>query len=148
MNWKEKLQKLGITPLNTVDFAPLNMAEIERIETHLGVKLPDDFRLFLSTYGEADFEEFIYFPTNGGPVYPGNFYGENLLKTIQENEERLPSLVIAFNNDGGDNLFCISVRKHDFGHIYFQNHSFLGSLTFISGNFTNFIFGLTIDETP
>lgn len=123
MNWLEKIEVLGITPIEGEAFAPLEEPELLNLEQKLEAKLPREYRHFLKTYGASDFEEFAQIPTSGGGIYPGFFYGKNLLKAIGEYKDRLPDLIIPINNDGGDNLICISLRTKDFGFIYFQNHS-------------------------
>lgn len=74
-------------------------------------------------------------------------------------EESLPKLMVPINEDGGGNLICLSLRKEDFGAIYFKHHSIgwdntltdidaakLATCFRLSDSFTRFICGLVSDE--
>ena len=156
MNLTEKLEKLGINPCGEKEFSPLSEREIKRIEIELKTVLPEDYRQFLATYGESDFEEYAGYSTDNGGIYPGTFFGKNIEKAISEYRERLPALIIPINEDAANNLICLSLRKDDFGAIYFQNHSIgwdeyddienskLESCFRFADSFSSFIYGLEI----
>lgn len=122
VKWIERLEHLGITPAQN-DFAPLSEIDLRKIESYFGAKLPEDYRLFLLHYGASYLEESVVFPTPKGGIYLGDFLGNNILQlTIDDYEDKLPKLLVPINEDGGDNLICISLRAVDFGGIYFQYH--------------------------
>jgi len=85
MAWKSRLHELGISPLGGETFSPLSETDLEMIEERVGRKLPDEFREFLSQFGECDFEEYAVFPTGGGGSLRGRFSGRPFflrLKTL------------------------------------------------------------------
>ncbi|BAY85056.1 hypothetical protein NIES267_45540 [Calothrix parasitica NIES-267] len=123
MDLTEKLEKLGINSCREEKFSPLSEKEIKRIEIKLGTVFPEDYRQFLATYGESDFEEYAECSTDNGGISPGTFFGKNIEHAISEHKERLPVLMIPINEDAANNLICLSLRKDDFGAIYFQSHS-------------------------
>lgn len=123
MNWRDKLQALGVTPLEGDQFSPLSEDDLEQLENTIGNAFPDDYRAFLRQFGACDFEEFAVIPTEGGSVAPGSFFGNDLTDAINNFGERLPSLVVPINDDGASNLICISLRPDSFGAIFFQSHS-------------------------
>lgn len=65
-------------------------------------------------------------------------------------------MIIPINEDAANNLICLSLRKDDFGAIYFQNHSIgwdesgdienskLKSCFRFADSFSSFIYGLEI----
>lgn len=158
MPWKSRLDELGITPLGGDTFSPLSEADLEMIEERVGQKLPDDFREFLSQFGECDLEEYAVFPTDGGGVAPGTFFGKTILSAIDDFAERLPVSVIPINDDGAGNLICISLQSDSYGKVYFQSHSVaydqtdddvdaakFATLVELSDSFSEFISALSVD---
>ncbi|EAQ78902.1 SMI1/KNR4 family protein [Blastopirellula marina] len=123
MNWVDKLQELGVTPLEGDQFSPLSEDELERLENSVGVAFPDDYRTFLRQFGACDLEEYAVILTEDGSIAPGSFFGDDLAGALNDFSERLPRLVIPINDDGAGNLICISLRPDCFGAICFQSHS-------------------------
>lgn len=158
MNWIEKLRELKLTPENGVQFLPMNEAEISQLENTIGNRFPEPYRFFLSVYGASDFEEYGIFPTDGGGVAPGRFFGRDLPRAINDFQERLPRLVIPINDDGAGNLICVSLREDSYGSIYYQSHSVgwnesngdadgakLATLVHLASDFTSFIMELEVE---
>jgi len=123
MTWIDKLHELGVTPLEGIAFSPISDGELKQFEATIGNALPDDYRDFLGRFGDCDLEEYGVFPTEGGGVAPGTFFGRHLPNAISDFGERLPRLVVPINDDGAGNLICISMRPDSYGAIYFQSHS-------------------------
>jgi hypothetical protein len=160
MNWISKLEELGLVTLEGDRFAPLSEMEVQKLESIFGGKFPEDYRLFLLSYGASDFEESAVFRHQDGGVYLGTFFGQDLKKAMADfYGDRLPKLIIPINDDGASNLICISLRPEDFGAIYFQHHS-IGwegedpsdedaarstTLFRLADSFTSFICDLEID---
>ena len=69
MNLNEKLEKLGISSWRGKEFNPLGETEIKRIEKELRSNFPEDYRQFLTTYGESDFEEYVEYSNGNGAIY-------------------------------------------------------------------------------
>lgn len=155
MKLTDKLIDLGITPANGDQFEPLSETAVDQFERHLGKSLPDDYRFFLLTYGESDFEVYAVFQTSGGGVAPGTFFGQNVEDVCVAYDERLPKGVVPINDDGMGNLTCISVREDTYGIVYYQSHTVgtgsgesdidmakFGTLVKLAPDFTSFIQGL------
>jgi len=158
MRWQEKLLELKLTPLNGVSFEPLTEPDLRRIELHLSATLPCDYRLFLSLFGSADFDEYCLFPTLGGGVAPGRFFGHDLEDAIVDWADRLSRQVIPINDDGASNVICLSLRDQSYGDLFFQHHSVgadqsqadrdrgkFETMTILAFDFASFICGLEIE---
>lgn len=91
--------------------SPLTETEIKNIELELATVLPKDYRRFLARYGESDFEECACYSTDGGGLFPGTFFGQNIEQAILEYSERLPELMIPINEDVANNLIGQSLLK-------------------------------------
>lgn len=108
MPWKSRLHELGIAPLSGDTFSPLSEADLAKIEKRVGRKLPDDYREFLSQFGDCDLDEYAVFPTDGGGVAPGTFFGNAIPSAMDDFAERLPMKVIPINDDGAGNLLSLT----------------------------------------
>ena len=123
MIWIDQLRAMGVTPVIGNEFLPIANDDLERLERTIGHMFPSEYREFLLQFGACDLEEYAVFPTEGGGIAPGAFFGRDLPSAIGDFEERLPRLVVPINDDGAGNLICLSLRPDSFGAIYFQSHS-------------------------
>lgn len=109
----------------------ISMDIIEKYEQKWGVKLPEEYRKFLSTY-------------NGGYPFPDAFAiadiedestvdrflqlgagpHSNLEKYMTTYTGRLPNDLFPIAHDPGGNLICIGIDGDCFGKIYFWDHEF------------------------
>ena len=126
---------------------PLEMKVIESIETKIGKKLPDDYKIFLLEYGNSIFSENIFFkPKKFSSEYIHDellslpnysfhgsglscFYGissdsfENSLGEILERyQDRMPNKFLPIADDGLGNQICISLNDEAYGYIYWWDH--------------------------
>lgn len=153
-----KLQELGLTPLDSDEFSPLSENDVEQIEELVGGRLPDDYRWFLLNYGASDFDQYAVFPTAGGGIAPGTFFGQDITAVLTECSDRMPQQVVPINDDGAGNLLCISLRPDSFGAILYQSHSVgwsdasdedmakLSTLVPVAADFVSFIDGLEAED--
>lgn len=124
-------------------FYPLSDQEIELIEGEAGGTLPDDYKSFLSTYGECIFLNFITFkPVKQEPEYVhdeslgipnGSFSGSSvtliygkrtnkktltIIETIERYHDRMPEGFLPFADDGLGNQLCICVGSENHQKVY------------------------------
>jgi len=162
MGQEERLHELGITPVGSASFEPLDATELSAIESALGARLPPDYRWFLSTFGESDLEAMPEFPLpGGGGVLPGIFFGRRIVDEARTFEERLPHRVVPINDDGGGNLVCLSLRPDSYGAVYFHHHGVgpdeeaadpdqarMDTLVRLAPGFAEFVAELRTEATP
>ena len=159
MTWRNRLVELEITPSNLSGFEPLSPKGVKAVESAVRAKLPESYRDFLLEFGESDFEVYAVFPTQGGGVAPGTFFGRNLTAALEQFSERMPDRVLPINDDGAQNLICISLRPENYGTVLFQSHAAgwddstgdinaaeLGSFAELCSSFEDFVLGLIPDD--
>jgi hypothetical protein len=134
-------------------FGKLDSQELKAFEEQHGVTLPGDYKSFLKKHNGGSPEPAIE-PVIGTPVQwlYGLHRGENwaslywLVETVLHNH--LPDNLLPIAHDPGGNLFILSLREVDHGHIYFWDHEsetetdplkFYRKLKFVAESFTIFI---------
>lgn len=148
-----------MTPVGGGSFVPLNEEEISKVEEWLGSSLPSEYRVFLATFGECDFDGWASFSTDQLSVSVGWFIGEGLLKVIEGSLDWLPAQMVPIAEDGGGNTICLSLAGSDYGRVYFRYHgdgwSSAGGdidtakrsvLVPLAKSFEAFVLGLTLEE--
>jgi SMI1 / KNR4 family (SUKH-1) len=145
--------------MNFLETSPqLSRADISEIEKDLSIVFPNDFVSHYLKYNGGYPEGDNYSWKTGGTTTVNTFcslkyegFGnlENTYKNLALLENYFPLGIIAFAVDDGGNFFCISVRKKDFGKVYYLNndHYEVGAeesaLTFLENTFTDFLDGLS-----
>jgi hypothetical protein len=121
-----------ITDPNNGGTASLEL--LAAFEKAIGARLPEEFQAFvLSTNGGTPSPD-TYVVNDGEEEWESNvfFYGlqtgSQSLYSLPTNYEeyvgRIPSGLIPIGNDYGGNLICISIRKEDYGQIFFSHHDY------------------------
>jgi len=106
-------------------------SDVQKLEDRIGVKLPEDLtshylkvnggipikQLFESEEGEF----FIHgiMPLRGGDCHPSDISLEGTYQDLVMTRKVLRKSLLPFASDEGGNMFCCSLRKRDFGHVYF-----------------------------
>ena len=160
MDWQERLRNFGLLPVGSASFEPLDDGDVSRIESAFGATLPEAYRAFLTTYGESVINADLIFPTAGGGILPGVFFGRRIVEEARSMDERLPPRVVPINDDGGGNLICISLRDDTYGAVMFQNHNvgpdpdhpdadqaLMDTFYVMAPSFREFVLGLERDES-
>ncbi len=106
----------------------LSQSDVQNLEKKLGVTLPDDYRNFLLTYnggsprpegidiqGYGDSDVQVFFGI--GRAIESSCIGWNL-ETLGD---RLPEGLVPVASDSGGNVFCISLRKQDYGFVLYAD---------------------------
>ena len=165
----ERLCDLGIESL--VCPAGSSESEIALFEALLETSLPLEYRQFLGRYGASDFNQNVCYvlPSESGPRGQaldrapfGEFYGFrhsllDIVKASRRYRGRLrPGLVPIARTPCGD-LFCIAVRGHNVGTVYYWDHEReglgndpvqSGSLREVASTFSGFLGLLYIEPEP
>lgn len=159
MSIRNQLGILGLTPVEGGSFAPLTEQEISEVEALLDARLPSEYRVFLETFGESDFDGWVSFSTDEVSVSVGLFFGRDLPEVVKDSSDWLPSKMIPIAEDGGGNFICLSLAPADFGEVYFRYHgeplqptkggaeiAKRLALAYLASSFEAFILGLRLDE--
>jgi hypothetical protein len=110
--------------------------DLEAIETELGVRLPDSYRYFLTTYGASGAREIVtYNPverlppeiSESGKGYVSIFYGGtcpvgdaySLQRRMQYFSGRIPANMIPIADDGGVSQILLGFSGKEAGKVYF-----------------------------
>lgn len=137
----------------------INENEIIKQEIYFECKFPEDYKEFLLKYnGGISEKNIISFVENQHQTedYIDLFFGicDDDIYGLKSNNNsyinRIPSNTIAIACDPGGNLFLISIRGDDYGHIYFWDHenevdwnsnqeADYSNLTFVAKSFTDLI---------
>ncbi|WP_164879198.1 SMI1/KNR4 family protein [Flavobacterium cerinum] len=149
MSYIDEIERLGgINKMYLPTDTTLNIDEILTIENDIGARLPDGLRDFLMKYGVSDFdEEVIFEPISIDAQYIhdedssqldfifegssiGVFYGKDpeeegaydIFWNIENYKDRMPSQFLPFATDGMGNQIVMSLKKENYGLIYFWDH--------------------------
>ena len=132
---------------------------LDAVETQLGVRFPEDYRacVLVNDGGAPDKTEFSYLHSDLGEF--GGCFGsllrlgtqgpDSLLWTLEAISDRLPARVIPFMEDPGGDCACFDFRtagsKDGAPPLVYWTHDCLPerSLTFLAGNFAEFLEMLT-----
>jgi hypothetical protein len=131
----------GIKPVASDKFIPMTEVEIAAVEEDRGVRLPEAYRRFLTTYGASTFNgaspdnPFIVFRplTPLPPQFKGSnglfdaFYGAereahdgySLRVRIRFYSGRMPESIIPIGDDGGAGQICLGVKGAEAGKVYY-----------------------------
>lgn len=143
-----------MTTIFTETGEPLEEAELMEFENQMQIRLPGEYRQFLLEYngGRPDPNLFVFQGKNEGSdchfiLGLNGAPGSDLRPFIETHKERLPRGLFPVAYDSLGNLICLSVKKEDFGKVYFWDHQCQGkdgeAPQLISQNFGNFIQGMT-----
>lgn len=124
---EQKLEALGMAPTWNDHYYPLDNAELQELETLIGVELPTAYREFIQKYGGASFGENIIEVKGIEPIPPdigkaefGVFYGSrecsksSVLNHKQILKDRMAPHMVPIGSDlAGPNCFCLSVSGED-----------------------------------
>ncbi|NHZ32461.1 SMI1/KNR4 family protein [Massilia rubra] len=141
MNIKHHIARLGgIKPACGDEFLPMPEFDITELEKMLNIRLPDDYRVFLATYGaslfkgESDEKPYVVFSsveqlpahvTGDGFALLDASYGANgegaysLATRVGFFRGRMPESVIPIADDGGAGQICSGVSDGDEGRIFY-----------------------------
>ncbi len=141
MNIKDIVEKLGgIKPVNGEKFSPMSDVEISAVEKMIHGHFPDDYRIFLSSYGaslfkgESEENPYIVFSsieelpthvTSDGFALVDAFYGArdegsySLTTRINFFRGRMPESVIPIADDGGAGQICLGIGNENMGKIFY-----------------------------
>jgi hypothetical protein len=146
-------------------FGPIDRTRLHELERRLGTSLPDDYRDYLIAHNGGAPEARLFLPPGKSKPFTclsHTMFGLHeadgqLDKVYGICLDYLPSSVVAFAEDTGGNLFCVTVRGKRRGKIYFWDHhrQALGdeeptfenvNLLFVAESFREFLNGLRINE--
>jgi hypothetical protein len=147
MQWiDEKAKELGVSRSNEGPWLSPTESDFDRLEKRLGARLPDEYRYFLSRYGDVLFGNDDSAPSIalaepspwGASTEPETFYSLSagahygLEDEIQTFADRLPKGVIPISSDAGGNQICLDVAGEFPGYVWFWDHEqrWLGSRRF------------------
>jgi hypothetical protein len=108
----------------------LDASQVSDVERRLVCGLPDVYGQFLLAFngGVPEANEFVVLQTRTGSGV-NRFYGiigegrdGDLLHEQCSLKDRLPEGVIAIGDAEGGNRICLSLRKADYGHVFFWDH--------------------------
>jgi hypothetical protein len=130
----------GLKPIVGGHFQPLSIAEVEAIEAAIGSRLPEDYRVFLMTYGAAAFRRRVRFspvlrlPSNVS--YSGSdcidaFYGKeplgrdaySLSHRMAFYKGRMPDSIIPIGDNGCGNQICLGVTGDLCGQVLYWDRN-------------------------
>ncbi|CAN7745532.1 SMI1/KNR4 family protein [Paenibacillus sp. LjRoot56] len=128
-NVKQKLLEVGITSEGGIHSDNL----VVSFEQKYGFRLPQDYKKFLLTYGEMNYNHQISYslitniPKHNERGRMGYFYnlqnGNNdLISNIESYLGRMPESMIPFADISGGDQLCIGVTENVSGKIYFWDH--------------------------
>ena len=146
------MQIKSLTIIESFDSATND--QLNQFEDQFAIELPCDFKLFLSTQNVYVVEENCFLKDRSSyevhHFYPLHDKSEMSLFIIFEAlGEYFENSYIPFADDSGGWQYLISVRKEDYGKVYFcrMDEELRDGLTLLANNFTEFINGLK-KETP
>ena len=109
----------------------INANDLKEQEAYFKCELPEDYKRFLLEYnGGIPDKNIVSFTENNRKTedYIDLFFGfcDDDIYGIFDNYctflKRIPSNTIPIARDPGGNLFLMSIRGDDYGHIYFWDH--------------------------
>jgi hypothetical protein len=123
---------------------PMTEEELAAIESSLGERLPEDFRDFVRSYGDAMFGAETWFrPVQSLSISPSPFkdmpsrvleggafsyfYGssagkQSLAESIALYRGRMPDTIIPIGDEGGGNQICLGIKGSERGKVYYWDH--------------------------
>jgi len=142
------------------------MAQIQEIETFVGLKFPVDYLNHIMNFngGRCNPNCFSFYEdgkiTMSGidwflAIYDGEYDNlKDYIETYKMESKRLPQHMLPIAHDPGGNLVCISCGHDDVGCIYFWDHDYevdytisndqdYSNLYLISENLNEFLASLT-----
>jgi hypothetical protein len=125
----------GIMPIDGDRFTPMSEGELDAIEKGLGVRLPEPYRCFLTTYGASMPRKLVvYNPvkrlppeiSTSGKGNVATFYGTisdvddaySLQRRMQFFSGRIPANLIPIADDGGGNQILLGISGQEAGKVY------------------------------
>ncbi|WP_193777990.1 SMI1/KNR4 family protein [Psychrobacter sp. FDAARGOS_221] len=143
---------------NITGFGQLTGSEIEAFEKKYSIKLPQEYRAFLSKYngGTVDPDTFVFHDeTDASSI---NYflgiglkeYYYNLSYTLDMFRDRVPDNLFPIAKDPGGNLILVGLSGNELGKIYFWDHEFeadgskpdMSNVHYLSSSFDTFLNGL------
>lgn len=137
LSWEECIIRLGgLTPILGNEFDPLDEAELTAFELELGVRLPEDYRRFLATYGASTFRCLTSIRAAGpipkilsddGLLPFGLFYGANRLAhdfpslrfCVAQFRDDINAEFLPIADANSDDQICIGIAGKRRGMIYY-----------------------------
>lgn len=107
----------------------LDISEISEIERIIGIKLPKEYSEFLLKFNggkpirncfvldSEDYKEVSHFYSERFSIYSGD-----LIKSINKYTDQIPSHYLPVAESPNGDVFCISLKKIDFGSVYIWDH--------------------------
>ncbi len=111
-------------------FGPVTPQQINELEMHLDISLPDDYKKFLLEWngGKPTPDRFSIPGWSNKSSVVNRFLAvhagkhSNLQKKIEVYEDRLPRELIPIAEDPFGNLICLGLGGNRLGRIYFWDH--------------------------
>jgi len=127
--------------------------EIRIFETKMGVELPEYFKFFLADQNPFVVSEKNYIKGNRSfevhHFYPLHADAElSLMMVNSVLKDHFNGSFVVFADDSGGWLYILSVRKEDYGKVYFcrMDEELENALTLLADSFEEFINGLAEEE--
>jgi hypothetical protein len=124
-----RLRELSIQPMNSDAYAPAPESELQQLESEVGGRLSEDYRWFLTRYGQSLFENALAFPSSSdlGTLPFAFFYGSNgsgngVLANYMTYKGQFPRGIIPIGEDGLGNLFVLAATGSNTGKVYYWDH--------------------------
>jgi cell wall assembly regulator SMI1 len=94
-------------------YGAVSTTDVDTAELALGVKFPDSFKWFLTTYGAGNSPDFIYGLGSHVPRFLN--VTSQTMDERNEVEPRLRAHLIPFSPDGAGNHWCLDTSRYDGG---------------------------------
>jgi hypothetical protein len=116
--------------LNSNQYGELEPRRLEKFETRIGARLPEEYRAFLLAHngGEPDPSDFEIGPNDYSGIH-GGFYGLHqgpdycrLDDNYDTFKGRIPDDLLAIADDDAGNQICIGIKGKSKGQIFFWDH--------------------------
>lgn len=154
----EKLREIGLIPLRE-EFEGCSSGDVNHIEGLFGQSLPNDYKWFISKYGEGFISgqfgfkaiEDIPWASKDGLCeityfYSGRFSNPDGIFSIKKRyTDQIDDQLLPIAESPGGNQVCLSFRPEDLGSILFWDHEApIGEgLYLVAGSFKDFIFSFS-----
>lgn len=139
----------------------LTPTQIQEFETEFNLKLPEDYKEFILQYNggyplenvfeneqedEFDINSFFSIRNDFDVDSEGVMSSKYIIDTHQIIEQNIPNHLYPFGNTPGNQTYCISLAKYDYGSIYiYYLDGRKPEQTYVTFSFLNFIQNLKED---
>jgi hypothetical protein len=121
-----------VSPASGEAFQPLGLEEISAIQTQVGGILPEEYRVFVSSYGKSSFNHLVgYELPNKRMIFISSFYGSekesndvfSINWAMRVYEGRMPSTVIPIAECGEQGEICLCLSGAEYGNVFFWDRN-------------------------